>query len=66
MPACSLPIVGGAALRDRETFYRQFVQDTVKEAAGKLKLNKSGLDFSKAKEFLKELVLLFLQGYWHI
>ena len=51
-----LPIVGEAAVRDRDTFYKQLVQDTVKEAAGKLKI-KSGLEL-ESQELVRRVI------YW--
>lgn len=33
-----LLIVGDATVRDRDSFYKQLLQDTVKEAAGRLKI----------------------------
>ena len=52
-----LPLVGSTAPdSDRDTFYRQLVQDTVKQASGKLKI-KSGLELES-----QELVRLVV--YW--
>ena len=46
----------GGQSKDRETFYRQLVQDTVKEASGKLKI-KSGLDLD-SQELVRRII------YW--
>ena len=51
-----LPLVGQAATRDRDTFYRQLVQDTVTQASGKLKI-KSGMDL-ESQELVRQIV------YW--
>jgi hypothetical protein len=51
-----LPFTAGRPNNDREAFYRQMVQDTVKQAYGKLKL-KSGLDL-ESQELVKNIV------YW--
>lgn len=51
-----LPLVGGGANSDRDTFYRQLVQDTVKQASGKLKI-KSGLEL-ESQELVRQVV------YW--
>lgn len=48
--------MGASAARDRDSFYKQLVQDTVKEASGKLKI-KSGLDL-ESQELVRQVI------YW--